>query len=509
MPSKKVCLIILDGWGIGEKKGKNAIATASTPTWDYLLKTYPHAALHASESYVGLPEGQMGNSEVGHMTIGSGRVIDQDLGRIDKYIKEEGFSKHEDLLEMCLALQKTGKSVHLMGLASSGGVHGHSDHLIALCDVFNYFSIKTYLHLFLDGRDVGPKSAFEEVDGIEKQLPKMATIATITGRYYAMDRDTRWERVEKAYLVIADAKGAIASSPLSYIQESYENNITDEFILPASMCDYKGMQDGDALVCWNFRADRSRQLLESFVDKDFKGFKRGRCLDFSFVYGMKSYSDDLDRYVGSLFKSERVENTLGEIIAKKNGKQLRLAETEKYAHVTFFFNGGSNVPFQGEDRILVPSPKVKTYDLQPGMSAKEVTDALLEAFEKGGYDLIVVNYANADMVGHTGSFRATCEAIEAVDESLKRIYDGAKKSKVDLIITADHGNAEKMLDGQTGEMHTAHTCNLVPFIFVPWDKRKSRLKKEGSLADIAPTVLDCLNFSKPKEMSGDSLLEVD
>jgi len=507
MDNRKVCLVILDGWGIAENSKNNAISQAKTPMWDYLLSKYPYSLLHASGEHVGLPEAQMGNSEVGHMTIGGGRLIYQDLGRIGNYIKNPSFYGNKDLLEVCSFLRKSGKTFHLMGLASPGGVHSHSDHLLALCKVIDSFSIKTCLHLFLDGRDVPPQSALQEIDKLEKQLPKSASIATIGGRFYAMDRDRRWDRTEKAYNAMANADAPIVHSALDYIKENYNKNITDEFIPPACMHGYDGVEDGDALLCFNFRADRSLQILEAFVDRDFKQFSRNRKIEFSFVYGMKPYSDFLNRYMGSLFDSLDVKNGLGEIVAENRKRQLRLAETEKYPHVTFFFNGGRNEPFEGEDRILIPSPKVDTYDLQPDMSAVEVTDVLIEKAKKNIYDFIVVNYANTDMVGHTGNFQAACEAVETIDRCLSRIYKCFKNLDIDLIITADHGNVEKMVDYKTGEFHTAHTSNLVPFIFISPRKKEYILRKKGSLSDVAPTVLYCLGLFQPAQMTGHSLFE--
>ncbi len=502
---KKAALIILDGWGVKEDSESNAITTASTPVWDALLKRYPHTTLQASEEHIGLPKGQMGNSEVGHMTIGGGRVLLQDLERINRYIKSFGFFKHKAFLDSCFSLQKSGKSYHLMGLASPGGVHAHTEHILALCEVLNSFDIKIYLHLFLDGRDTPPESAYRYIEELESRLPKLATIATLGGRYYGMDRDKRWDRVEKAYLAMVDATGPIIPNPLEYIQSNYKKGVTDEFMIPVVIEGYGGIQEGDAFLCFNFRADRVRQILEALLEEKFKEFNRSHRVNFSFLYGMKSYSSTLDKHMNSLFSMHSVEDGLGEVLSKAKCRQLRLAETEKYAHVTFFFNGGKEKPFSGEDRILISSPKVETYDLQPEMAAAEVTDVFVKAVKEGRYDLIIINYANTDMVGHTGNFKATCKAVEMIDSCLGRVYDSCQKEGVDLFITADHGNAEQMLDNKTHSSHTAHTCNLVPFVFVPSKKEGEIVLKRGGLEDIAPTILSWLKINKPEKMTGKTL----
>jgi len=516
---KPVVLTILDGWGHREETEDNAIAQAHTPNWDALLASYPHGRINASELHVGLPEGQMGNSEVGHMNIGSGRVLMQDLPKIDAAIvsgelKEKldsRFPPHPSPLPK----GEREKVVHLLGLLSDGGVHSHMNHMAAVANHFAASGYEVLVHAFLDGRDTPPQSALSYVERFERETGKSPVasrqspvIATLSGRYYAMDRDKRWDRVEKAYETLVSAKGARFESASAAIETNYSANVTDEFVLPCVIGDYDGMQDGDALVMVNFRADRVRELLAALVDPSFKEFPRAKTIRFSKTLGMAEYSKALAPLVPALFPPEPLTNILGEIISQAGLKQLRIAETEKYAHVTFFFNGGREQEFPGEERILIPSPKVATYDLKPEMSAPEVTDALAQAIESGRFDFIVVNYANTDMVGHSGDIVAAKKAVEAVDQCLSRIVHATLKQGGAMLITADHGNAEMMHDHDSGQSHTAHTLNLVPVVLVSKDfEHKKFTIPEGKLGDVAPTILQLMGLPKPTEMTGVSLLQ--
>ncbi len=503
---KPVVLCILDGWGERAESAHNAIALARTPHWDALMQECPHTQLATSGLAVGLPAGQMGNSEVGHMTIGAGRVIFQNLPRIDKAITEGGLAKHHALQKLMAAVKKSGGTCHLMGLVSDGGVHAHSEHILALARILSAAGIPVRIHAFLDGRDTPPDSAKGYMEHFLKGIAglKDVQIATVSGRYYGMDRDNRWERTALAYQAIVQAEGAYADSPLAAIAESYKLGKTDEFVLPAVIGDYSGMKDGDALLMANFRSDRARQTLSALVDPEFKGFARGKAITFSAQVGMVEYSDALSKHLATLFPSDEPEQTLGEIVSRAGLKQLRIAETEKYAHVTFFFNGGQEAVFPGEDRILIPSPNVATYDEKPEMSAFELTDKLVEAITSGKYDLIVVNYANGDMVGHTGDEAAAIKAVEAVDKCLGRVREAVEKQGGALLITADHGNAEQMVDPTTGSPHTAHTTGPVPLI-VAGAQPGAKLAA-GGLCDIAPTVLALMTLPQPKIMTGTPLL---
>lgn len=502
---KPVILAILDGWGHRDERDQNAIAAARTPVWDSLLRDYPHGLINASELHVGLPAGQMGNSEVGHMNIGSGRVLMQDLPKIDMAI-ENGSIKSNPRLQTFIAKTKAGSGVcHVMGLLSPGGVHSHQAHIAAMVNVLASHGIKVYIHAFLDGRDTPPQSALEYLTAFERVCP--ASVATVSGRYYAMDRDKRWDRVSKAYATLVDAKGERYASTHEAVQRSYAGGASDEFVLPCVIGDYHGMQDGDAVFMVNFRADRVREMLAALLDPAFKEFPRVRDVRFSAALGMTEYSSVLAPLIPALFPSEPLTNILGEVVSSAGLKQLRIAETEKYAHVTFFFNGGREQEFPGEERILVPSPKVATYDLKPEMSAPEVTDKLLEAIASGRFDFMVVNYANTDMVGHTGNIEAAKKAVEAVDTCLGRLLEATLAKGGALLITADHGNAEMMHDHDTGQAHTAHTLNLVPVIIIAEVLKGKRIEiPEGKLGDVAPTLLQLLGLSQPGEMTGRSLL---
>lgn len=503
-----VILCILDGWGHREELSHNAIAQAKTPNFDRFLKNYPHALLEASALDVGLPEGQMGNSEVGHMNIGGGRIIMQDLPRIDAALKNNEIIHLPEFQNFTQKVKEGTGVIHLLGLLSPGGVHSHQNHIIALAKNFSNEGLTVYLHLFLDGRDTPPTSGKEYLKHLISEISLLPSIkiATIGGRYFGMDRDKRWDRVEKAYQVMTKAQGPIFSDPLAYIQENYTSKITDEFISPALSQGYKGMQDGDGLFIANFRADRVRQILSALALPDFQDFQREEIIQFSSILGLVEYSELLTHYSPALFPAIEIHHSLGEVVANAGLKQLRIAETEKYAHVTFFFNGGQESPFPQEDRILIPSPKVATYDLQPEMSAKQVTQELISALHKIPYDLVVVNYANTDMVGHSGDLNASIQAVECVDECLGEIEKALLPLNGTLLITADHGNAEQVYDETSKEAHTAHTMNPVPFVCINNILSKASLS-DGKLSDIAPTILEILGLPKPSEMTGKSLLK--
>ena len=504
-----VMLVILDGWGHREEVQDNAIATAHTPNWDKLMRDYPHGLIHASELEVGLPVGQMGNSEVGHMNIGSGRVVLQDLPRIDQAIADGSLAQHEVVQQLIATLKASGKACHLMGLFSPGGVHSHQSHLIAVAKMLSDAGVDVWLHLFLDGRDTPPKSALGYLDELERGLQdaKHVRIGTVSGRYYAMDRDQRWDRVQLAYDTLTAAAGPRAASARAVVEAAYAENLTDEFIKPTVIEGYPGMQEGDALMMANFRADRARQMLTALLDPAFDAFPRAVLPAFSQAVGMVEYSDKLNPLLHTIFPAETPGQTLGEIVSGAGRTQLRIAETEKYAHVTFFFNGGVEEPFAGEDRILVPSPKVATYDLQPEMSAREVTDNIVTSLEQDKYDLIIVNYANTDMVGHSGDLIATAKAVETVDACLGRLLAALEKCNGAMLITADHGNAECMLDEENHQPHTAHTLNLVPALIVgPAFRGRNWTLPSGRLSDVAPTILQLLGIAQPRVMTGQSLL---
>jgi 2,3-bisphosphoglycerate-independent phosphoglycerate mutase len=501
---RPVVLCILDGWGERDERENNAIAQATTPVWDRLKATVPHSRLDASERHVGLPDDQMGNSEVGHMNLGAGRIVAQDLPRIDAAIEDGSLAANKSLAAFIDTVKQNTGRVHLAGLLGTGGVHSHQTHLIGLVRILESAGVSVTMHLFLDGRDTPPKSAKAYLQEFISQLPDI-DIGSICGRYYAMDRDKRWERVEKAYALLVDGTGERADNPLDAIQSSYNDDITDEFVLPTVIGDYTGMKDGDGLLMANFRADRAREILTALVDDAFDGFARTRVAAFSVAAGLVEYSDALNPFMTTLFPPQKLKRVIGEVIAEAGLNQLRIAETEKYAHVTFFFNGGEEKTCEGEDRILVPSPKVATYDLQPAMSAPELTDKLVGAIESKKFDFILVNYANTDMVGHTGILEAAITAVETVDTCLGRLETAVKSAGGALLITADHGNAETMADETNGGPHTAHTQNKVPFLFVG-DGSDGALISNGKLADVAPTVLALMGLPKPDEMTGQPLL---
>ncbi len=499
---RPVMLVVLDGWGTSAATEDNAVALASTPRFDALWNAWPHAHLRTSGLDVGLPEGQMGNSEVGHLNIGAGRVVMQDLPRIGSAIADGSISHAPALLGLIERLRATGGTCHLIGLVSPGGVHSHQDHGAALARVLAEAGIPTVAHVILDGRDTPPRSGGDAVRAFQAALPEQVRVATVSGRYYAMDRDKRWDRVAKAYMTMAEATGPGFADPSSVVDDAYARDVTDEFVIPAVIGGYRGMRDGDGLLCFNFRADRAREILTALVDPDFTGFERSRVVKFAACVGMTRYSDDLAPFMSALFAPQTMEHLLGQVVAAAGLRQLRMAETEKYPHVTYFFNGGIEVPNPGEDRVMVPSPKVATYDLQPEMSAPELTDRAVVAIGSGQYDMLVLNFANPDMVGHTGSLPAAIRAVETVDACLGRIADAVAAQGGALLVTADHGNCEQMRDPATGGPHTAHTTNPVPVLLM---NSPGKLH-DGRLADIAPTLLALLGVAQPAEMTGASLV---
>jgi 2,3-bisphosphoglycerate-independent phosphoglycerate mutase len=500
-------LCILDGWGWRPETEDNAIAAARTPHYSRMLADSPHALLATSGRAVGLPTGQMGKSEVGHMNIGAGRVVAQDLPRIDVAIEDGSFATRPALVEVIAKLRAAKGAAHVMGLLSPGGVHSHQDHITALVRVFAAAKLPVFIHAFLDGRDTPPKSAAGFLKTFEDSIAGLpgVRLATISGRYYAMDRDKRWERVTKAYDAIVDAHGQRYADGGTAIAESYKAGVSDEFVVPCAIGEYAGISDGDALVFANFRADRAREISLALLDPGFAGFDRRRVARFSAAAGMTEYSEELNQLMTALFPAENITETLGELVAERGLKQLRIAETEKYAHVTFFLNGGREAQFAGEDRILVPSPKVSTYDHKPEMSAPEVMAKLEDAIASGRYDLVVVNFANPDMVGHTGIMDAAIKAVDTIDGCLGRLRAAVEKAGGVLLITADHGNIEMMKDPVTHEPHTAHTTLDVPIIAV--NARKGVTLANGRLADVAPTLLDLMGIPKPPQMTGHSLVE--
>jgi 2,3-bisphosphoglycerate-independent phosphoglycerate mutase len=503
---RPVVLCILDGWGWREKTPDNAIAQATLPNWTRFLERYPHALLQSSGLEVGLPAGQMGNSEVGHMNLGAGRVVMQELPRIDAAVADGSLATNPALTAMIAGLKAKGGTCHLMGLMSPGGVHSHQDHLAALARTVAAAGVPVAVHAFLDGRDTPPSSARDYLARFQAAVAGAnVTVATVSGRYYAMDRDKRWERVTLAWNALVEAKGETAPDALAAIDASYAAGKTDEFVLPTVIGGYRGMQDGDALLMGNFRSDRAREILTTLVDPAFDGFARSRQVAFSARLGMVEYSADLTPFMTPLFPPETLTGILGEVVSAAGMTQLRLAETEKYAHVTFFFNGGRELVFPGEERILVPSPKVATYDLKPEMSAVGVADNAVEAIGSGRFDLIVMNFANGDMVGHTGFLDAAIHAVEAVDVCLGRLERAIEAAGGVLLVTADHGNAEQMKDPITGQPHTAHTTGPVPVVLVAPPAGVTGLT-DGRLADVAPTLLALLGLPRPPEMTGQSLL---
>jgi 2,3-bisphosphoglycerate-independent phosphoglycerate mutase len=499
-------LCILDGWGERSNGKDNAIAVARTPVWHRLLARWPHAQLQASEHFVGLPDGQMGNSEVGHTNLGAGRLVLQDLPRIDAAIASGQLATMPALRDFIGKLKESRGTAHLMGLLSPGGVHSHQRQIAAIAQILTEAGVPVAVHAFLDGRDTPPKAAATYLKEFQQDVAgfERLRIATLCGRYYAMDRDKRWDRVERAYRVVVEGVGGSAEDPARAIEAAYDRGETDEFVQPTAIAGYRGMADGDGLVIANFRADRVREIAEALLDPDFSGFTRAKRIGFAAALGLVEYSTELNRFLSTLFPPENLEDTFGEVVSRAGLTQLRIAETEKYAHVTFFFNGGRETVFPGEERILVPSPKVATYDQQPEMSAAEVTEKVVEAIRAHRFDVIVLNYANSDMVGHTGRLDAAVEAVETVDTCLGRLSEAVEQAGGTLVITADHGNAEMMSDPETGEPHTAHTLNPVPFIVINPSTAVQQLA-DGRLSDVAPTLLDLLGLPQPAAMTGHSL----
>ncbi len=500
---RPVMLVVLDGWGWREERADNAVRQAHTPTFNRLWDACPHAFLDTSGKDVGLPGGQMGNSEVGHLNIGAGRVVMQDLPRISDTIEGGGLTRITALREFVEKLRVSNGACHIMGLMSPGGVHSHQDHAAALATFVASAGVPVFVHALTDGRDTPPRSADEDIKRLLAALPPSARVATVCGRYWAMDRDNRWERVSRAYDMMVDGKGARFADPLAAVLDSYAHDKGDEFVEPSVIGDYAGMKDGDGVLCINFRADRVREILAAMLDPGFKGFQRGRVVRFAAAAGMTQYSVDLDPFLSTLFAPQSLDNVLGAVVADAGRAQLRMAETEKYPHVTYFLNGGEETPYKGEDRIMVPSPKVATYDLQPEMSAPELADKAVTAINSGKYDLIVLNFANPDMVGHTGVLTAAIKAVETVDAGLGRIVTALEKAGGALVVTADHGNCEMMRDPETGGPHTSHTTNPVPVVVMG---SGAKAITDGRLADLAPTLLALMELPKPAEMTGKSLL---
>ncbi|MFZ9036102.1 MAG: 2,3-bisphosphoglycerate-independent phosphoglycerate mutase [Francisellaceae bacterium] len=509
MKKKTTVLLILDGWGYREANDNNAINQAHKPNWDRLWHNSSHTLIDASGLMVGLPKGQMGNSEVGHINIGSGRIVYQELTRIDKAIEEGTFDQNPTLNKAVDLAYKHDKAIHIMGLLSPGGVHSHENQLIAMVKMAaKKGAKKVYVHAFLDGRDMPPQSAESSIAKMDALLADLniGYIASISGRYYAMDRDNRWDRVEKAYDAMVEGNAEFsASTAKEALDMAYGRGETDEFVKPTTIVRNSKpvtIEDGDSVIFMNFRADRARQMSRAFTEKNFQGFVRKKHPDVYFV-SLTQYAEDIDAHVA--FKPEKLKYILGEVLQDHGMTQLRIAETEKYAHVTFFFNGGEEKPFSGEDRILIPSPQVATYDLKPEMSAFEVTDHLVKAIESGKYDIIICNYANSDMVGHTGNFAAAVKAIEALDQCIGRVDQAVSLNAGNLFITADHGNADQMVDPETGKIQTAHTTNPVPFVY-NGNKQATVVLENGKLSDIAPTLLAVLGIKQPLEMTGKPIM---
>ena len=509
MNKKPTVLMILDGYGLNDKTAGNAVAEANTPVMDKLMANCPFVRGNASGLFVGLPDGQMGNSEVGHLNMGAGRIVYQDLTKITKAIEDGDFFENPELVKACRNAKEQDSALHLFGLVSDGGVHSHNSHIYGLLELAKRQGVsKVYVHCFLDGRDTPPASG---KDYVQELVDKMAEIgvgevATVMGRYYAMDRDNRWDRVEKAYNAMVKGEGVQADSAVEAVQQSYDKNETDEFVLPTVVMKNGAptatIKDGDSVIFFNFRPDRAREITRTFCDDAFDGFDRGERVKTIYVC-FTEYDVTIPNKSVAFVKTE-ITNTFGEFLADHNMTQARIAETEKYAHVTFFFNGGVEEPNKGEDRILVKSPKVATYDLKPEMSAFEVCDKLVEAIKSGKYDVIIINFANPDMVGHTGVEAAAVKAVEAVDTCVGRAVDALKEVNGQMFICADHGNAEQLIDEETGEPFTAHTTNQVPFILV--NTEGYGLREGGCLADIAPTLIELMGMEQPKEMTGKSLL---
>ncbi|MFC3903344.1 phosphoglycerate mutase [Acinetobacter marinus] len=499
-------LVIMDGIGHREAVEDNAFLAAKTPHLTAMKQNHPHSLVSGSGEDVGLPDGQMGNSEVGHMNLGAGRVLYQDFTRITKDIRTGDFFEHEVLVDAVEKAKATGGAVHIMGLLSQGGVHSHEDQIEAMCELALKRGATVYLHAFLDGRDTPPKSAepsLKRFDALFAQYPNQGRIATMIGRYFAMDRDNRWDRVEQAYRLLTEGEAIrVVDSAVDGLNQAYAAEETDEFVKATRVGDLATINDGDSIVFMNFRADRARELTRAFVEKGFAGFERKTVPNLAKFVMLTRYQATIDAPVA--YMPEELKNSIGEYLSNLGKTQLRIAETEKYAHVTFFFSGGREDEYEGETRILVPSPNVATYDLQPEMSAYEVTDKLVDAINSGTYDLLIVNYANGDMVGHTGVFDAAVKAVEAVDTSLGRVYDAVMANKGHMIVTADHGNVEQMQDYDSGQVHTQHTTEHVPFIYV--GPTSATIADNGVLADVAPTLLHLMNIPVPAEMQGRNLI---
>ena len=511
MKDKLTMLMILDGFGDNPNKEGNAIELAKTPNIDELKKKYSNTEIYTSGLNVGLPDGQMGNSEVGHTNIGAGRIVYQELTRITKSIEDGDFFTNPEFVSAIENCKKNNSKLHILGLVSDGGVHSHIRHLYGLLELAKRRDFEdVYVHCFLDGRDTPPASAEGYITQLQEKMKEkgVGKIASLSGRFYSMDRDKRWQRIQKCYDALVYGKGIKAGSSIKAIEDSYQKEVFDEFVEPTVICNgdepVATIGKNDSVIFFNFRPDRAREITRALVDSEFNEFKTKKDLNLYFVC-FTNYDETMPN-VHIAFQKEQLKNTFGEYISKKGYTQLRIAETEKYAHVTFFFNGGEEKLFEGEDRILVPSPKVETYDQKPEMSAYEVTEKVLDAIKQDKYDCIILNYANTDMVGHTGSLEAAIKAVEAVDECVGKVVKLVEEKQGNLLITADHGNAEQMIDYKTGEPHTAHTTNPVPLILVTSDP-KLKLKAGGKLADLAPTMLDLMNLEKPEEMTGNSLLD--
>lgn len=506
--TQRVLLCIMDGWGINKDCPKDAIASANTPAFDKLISEEPHTLIHADGEYVGLPAGQMGNSEVGHLNLGAGRIVYQELSRINKAIKDGDFFKNEEFLNAINHVKKNQSSLHLYGLVSDGGVHSSLDHLLALIELAAKEGLKNvYVHAFLDGRDTPPKSAKKYLQIVEDKLSEcsLPPIASVIGRYWAMDRDNRWDRIEKAYNCLTEGYSAKVANSLEAVDNSYAVDKTDEFVAPTMTSDMNSrIKDNDAIIFFNYRPDRAREITKAMTFEDFNGFERIEKLENLYYVCMTQYDETFNMPVA--FKPQTLKNILGDVLDANNIKQFRTAETEKYAHVTFFFNGGVEEANRLETRYLVASPKVATYDLQPEMSAEEVCDNVLSAINDKEYGFILVNFANPDMVGHTGVFDAAVKAVEKVDECVGKIAERCKRKGVVMLLTADHGNAECMENPQTHAPHTAHTTNPVPFLVIG-DENVTKLRDGGALCDVAPTVLDIMGIEKPAEMTGVSLIK--
>jgi len=501
-----VVLCILDGWGQRDAIEGNAPLIAMTPNFNNIMANGATSTLITHGADVGLPQGQMGNSEVGHTNIGAGRVVSMDLSQIDLEIENGSFFKRQAILDFIQSVKSSKGTAHIIGILSDGGVHGHIDHLIASIKVVSEANLQVALHLITDGRDVAPVSALKYAEQLLKDMPNNVKISTVIGRYYALDRDNRWERVSQAYNAIIKSESLNVCKNLQHaIKSAYEKNLTDEFIPATVINGYLGVKDGDGIFCLNFRSDRVREILSAIGDPGFESFKIGERPELSSLLGMVEYSERHNTYMKVCYPKKSIKNTLGEWVAKHGKTQFRVAETEKYPHVTFFFNGGTELPFEGEKRNMPPSPQVATYDLQPEMSATKVTESLIKAIE-ANIDLIVVNYANPDMVGHTGNLQAAVKACEAVDDGLGELVNAIQKSNGCMVITADHGNCELMIDPETKTKHTSHTTNLVPFAIYGADAN-IELRKGGRLADIAPTVLSLMGLDQPSEMTGISMIE--